>query len=67
GALGVVNIFSLTVLMGIVAVLVTSDGDSSTDDSRDKLIAGCIVSGVTCAVLIVRRVLESRSDTEQVS
>ena len=67
GALGVVNIISLTVLMGIVAVLVTSDGDSSTDDSRDKFIAGCIVSGVTCAVLVVRRVLESRSDTEQAS
>ena len=65
GALGVVNIISLTVLMGVVAVLVTSDGDSSTDDSRDKLVAGCIVSCVTCAVLVARRVLESRSNTEQ--
>ena len=67
GALGVVNIISLTVLMGLVAMLVTSDGDSSTDDSRDKVIAGCIVSGVTCAVLVARRVLESRSNTEQAS
>ena len=58
GALGVVNIFTLTVLMGIVAMLVSSDG---------KILAGCIASGVTFAVLAARRLLESRSDVEQIS
>ena len=58
GALGVVNIFTLTVLMGIVAMLVSSDG---------KILAGCIASGVTFVVLAARRLLESRSDVEQIS
>ena len=65
GALGIVNIISLTVLMGLVAMLVTSDGDSSTDDSRDKLFAGCLVAGITFAVLVARKMFESRPTGEQ--
>jgi hypothetical protein len=60
-----VNIISLTVLMGLVAMLVTSDGDSSTDDSRDKLFAGCLVAGITFAVLVARKMFESRPTGEQ--
>ncbi|MEE3230095.1 MAG: ABC transporter permease, partial [Planctomycetota bacterium] len=65
GALGIVNIISLTVLMGLVAMLVTSDGDSSTDDSRDKLFAGCLVAGITFAVLVARKMFESRPAVEK--
>ena len=65
GALGVVINISLTVLMGLVAMLVTSDGDSSTDDSRDKLFAGCLVAVITFAVLVARKMLESRPAVEK--
>ena len=55
----------LYLLMGLVAMLVTSDGDSSTDDSRDKLFAGCLVAGITFAVLVARKMFESRPAVEK--
>jgi len=72
GALGVVNIFSLTVLMGIVAMLVTGLDDLVKPGIENekllrflpKIYAGCIVSGLTCVVLVARRLLESRADME---
>ena len=57
GSLGIVNIFSLTVLMGIVVMLVVGDG---------KIIAGCIAAGLTGALLVTRRWFESRADAGQV-